>query len=382
MNALFHSKNGAGARRVGFTLVELLVVIAIIGILIGLLLPAVQAAREAARRMQCANNFKQLGLAMLTYADANADTFPCAMCYYLGFNQSQGTVHCPVNGAVPFLLPYMEQNAMYEEFTGWARKSLDNPSLTSNYGTPWDLSGANRTWFGTKIPTLLCPSDSANGEVSTVTGSSCTNVYYCAGDGMWTFARRADQEWTPRSNISPRAVWQREVWRKMSGITDGTSNTISLSECVVPITRDTNVVRQGAVAAYQPHDGEARPQLCMDNGYAADRKTVRNPCKNLWRGRIWSNGRAADAWFTCTLPPNSVSCVAGSFNANEWGSFAPTSYHPGGVTVVRVDGSVSFVSDTIDTGNLSAAQVTSGASPYGVWGAMGSINGGETTANF
>ena len=60
MNALFHSKNGAGARRVGFTLVELLVVIAIIGILIGLLLPAVQAAREAARRMQCANNFKQL----------------------------------------------------------------------------------------------------------------------------------------------------------------------------------------------------------------------------------------------------------------------------------------------------------------------------------
>ena len=120
----------------------------------------------------------------------------------------------------------------------------------------------------------------------------------------------------------------------------------------------------------------------MDNGYAADRKTVRNPCKNLWRGRIWSNGRAADAWFTCTLPPNSVSCVAGSFNANEWGSFAPTSYHPGGVTVVRVDGSVAFVSDTVDTGNLSAAQVTSGASPYGVWGAMGSINGGETTANF
>ncbi|MBQ9371243.1 MAG: DUF1559 domain-containing protein [Thermoguttaceae bacterium] len=370
---------GREREKQGFTLVELLVVIAIIGILIGLLLPAVQAAREAARRMQCANNFKQLGLALLNYADANRDTFPAGSCYYLGFYQNIGSVNCPVNGGIVFLLPFMEQNGMYTEYTTWAKKSDEDHSLTSNYGTPWDLAQANRDrWYGQKISPLICPSDGNGGIFEPVTGSSATNIYYCAGDAMWTFARRPDQEWTTRSNIGPRAFWQREVWKKMAAITDGTSNTISLSECVVPVTRDTNVIKQGAIAAYQPHDGEGRPQLCLDNAYGADRLTVKNPCKVLWRGRIWSNGRAAEAWFTCTLPPNSVSCVAGSFNSHEWGSFAPTSYHSGGVNVVRVDGSVTFVSDTIDTGNLSAAQVTSGKSPYGVWGAMGSINGGES----
>ena len=367
-------------RRRGFTLVELLVVIAIIGILIGLLLPAVQAAREAARRMQCTNNFKQLGLALQNYASANADTFPAGSCYFLGFDQNVGTVNCPLNSGIVFLLPYMEQNGMYNEYCRWAYDSLKDRSLTNGYGAPWDLSAANRDhWYGQKISALLCPSDGNNGEMTAATGSSCTNVYMCAGDGMWTFARRADQEWTNRSNIGPRAFWQREVWKKMSAITDGTSNTICLSECVVPATRETNVVRQGAVASYQPHDGEGRPQLCLDNALAADRMTVKNPGTVLWRGRIWSNGRAAEAWFTCTLPPNSVSCVAGSFNSHEWGSFAPTSYHTGGVNALRVDGSVMFVSDTIDCGTLSAAQVTSGKSPYGVWGALGSINGGETT---
>ncbi|MDO5309701.1 MAG: DUF1559 domain-containing protein [Planctomycetia bacterium] len=364
--------------RRGFTLVELLVVIAIIGILIGLLLPAVQAAREAARRMQCTNNFKQLGLALMNYADVNADTFPAGSCYFLGFDQNKGGVGCPLNGGIVFLLPYFERNDIYDTYTRFARESLTDRSLTRGYGAPWDLAQANRDyWYGQKISVLCCPSDGNAGLFESATGSSATNVYYCAGDGMWTFARRPDQEWTTRSSIGQRAFWQREVWKKMSAITDGTSNTISLSECVVPVTRSTNVVRQGAVASYQPHDGEARPQLCLNNAYAADRLTVKNPCTSLWRGRIWSNGRAADAWFTCTLPPNSVSCVAGSFNSNEWGSFAPTSYHAGGVNILRVDGSVAFASDTIDTGDLSAAQVTSGQSPYGVWGALGSINGGE-----
>ncbi|MCF0234593.1 MAG: DUF1559 domain-containing protein, partial [Thermoguttaceae bacterium] len=365
----------------GFTLVELLVVIAIIGILIGLLLPAVQAAREAARRMQCTNNFKQLGLALHNYASANGDAFPAGSCYFLGFDQNIGTVNCPLNGGIVFLLPFMEQNSIYDAYVRWATDSLKDRSLTGGWGAPWDLSAANRAgWYDQKIGPLLCPSDSANNEVHPTVGSSCTNIYYCAGDGMWTFARRADQEWTPRSNIGPRAFWQREVWKNLSAVTDGTSNTICLSECVVPVTQDTKLFRQGAVASYQPHDGEARPQLCLNNAYAADRVSAQNPCTWLWRGRIWSNGRAAEQWFTCTLPPNSASCVAGSFNSHEWGSFAPTSYHTGGVNALRVDGSVMFVSDTINTGDLSAAQVTTGQSPYGVWGALGSINGGETVS--
>ncbi len=233
-------------RRSGFTLVELLVVIAIIGILIGLLLPAVQAAREAARRMQCTNNFKQIGLALHNYASANGDAFPAGSCYFLGFDQNVGTVNCPLNGGIVFLLPFMEQNGMYDTFVDFARRSLEDRSLTSGYGAPWDLAQANRDhWYGQKIGALLCPSDGANQTMTAATGSSCTNVYYCAGDGMWTFARRADQEWTPRSNIGPRAFWQREVWKNISAVTDGTSNTICLSEGVVPTTQDTAVIRQG-----------------------------------------------------------------------------------------------------------------------------------------
>ena len=321
--------------------------------------------------MQCANNFKQLGLALLNYADSNSDRFPAGNCSFLGFNQA------PVNGGVVFLLPYMEQVGMYNEYVKWATDSLKDPKLS--YGAPWGLAKANRDhWYGQPISSLGCPSDSMAGSFESAVGCSASNIFYCAGDGMWSFAHRPDQVANTKTHVGHRGFWQREVWKKMSAVIDGTSNTISLSECVVPITRDTVVVRQGAVAAYQPHDGEARAQLCLDNGYGADRKSVKNPATALWRGRMWSNGRPADQWFTCTLPPNSVSCVAGVFNSNEWGSFAPTSYHSGGVNAVRVDGSVAFISDTINTGNLSAAQVTSGESPYGVWGAMGTIDGGET----
>ncbi|MDO4586886.1 MAG: DUF1559 domain-containing protein [Planctomycetia bacterium] len=344
-----------------------------------MLLPAVQAAREAARRMQCSNNFKQLGLALHTYHDS-CNSFPAGSCYYLGFDQNVGTVNCPLNGGIVFLLPFMEQGALYETYTDYARRSLTDRSLTSGYGAPWDLAPANRdSWYGQPISVLLCPSDGQNKTMTAATGSSKSNIYYCAGDGMWTFARRPDQEWTTRSSIGHRGFWQREVWKGISAVVDGTSNTVCLSESVVPEPRGTASVK-GGVASYQPHDGEARAQLCLDNGYGADRKTVSNPCQNLWRGLIWSNGRAAEAWFTCTLPPNSVSCVAGSYNSHEWGSFSPTSYHSGGVNCLRVDGSVMFVSDTVNTGDLSLPQATTGTSPYGVWGALGSINGGETVS--
>ncbi|MBQ4202997.1 MAG: DUF1559 domain-containing protein, partial [Thermoguttaceae bacterium] len=176
-----------------------------------------------------------------------------------------------------------------------------------------------------------------------------------------------------------RGAWAREKWRRLAFFVDGTSNSILLSEGVVPVTRGTSVLAEGGVAAFEPYDGEARPKLCLDNALEADGKTVKNPSSSLWRGRIWTNGRAADAWFTCTLPPNSASCVAGRFDSNEWGSFAPTSYHPGGVNVAWCDGSVKFVPDSINVGDLSKPQVVKGKSPYGVWGALGSVGGGEST---
>ena len=194
---------------------------------------------------------------------------------------------------------------------------------------------------------------------------------------MWTFARTHAQEGNnQRSNIGPRGFFQREVWKNMGSVSDGLSNTVTFSERLVHAQGSTDVKR--GVANYQPHDGEARPGLCLTNAYdPTDRKKIVNPAY-LWSGHIWSNGRAADAWFNCALPPNSVSCVAGSFNVHEWGVFPPTSNHTGGVQVLLGDGSVHFVSDTVDTNNLNLPQVTSGASAWGVWGAMGSINGGES----
>ena len=358
-----------------FTLVELLVVIAIIGILIALLLPAVQAAREAARRMQCSNNFKQVGLALHNYHDSHR-AFPAGSCYFRGFRQNINTVDCPTNGAMPFMLPFMEQTAMYDLYVDYATRADADPALTSGYYAAWDL--IEKDWFAQKIPVLLCPSDGESQQVTAQTSSSRTNVAQCAGDGLWTFARRADQEWTPRSNVGPRGFFQREVWKTMGSVSDGLSNTITFSERLVHVQGSVDLKR--GIARYQPHDGEARPALCLANAYDPNnRRQIQAPA-SLWSGLIWSNGRAADAWFNCALPPNSVSCVAGSFNVHEWGAFPPTSNHTGGVQVLFGDGSVHFVSDSIGTGNLNDAQVTSGPSPWGVWGALGTINGGEAAS--
>ncbi len=361
----------------GFTLVELLVVIATVGTFAAILMPAIQAAREDARRKTCANNFKQVILALHNYHDTNR-SLPAGSCHFGGFNQNEGTVRCPVNSPLPFLLPFIEQTVLYREYAEWAMKAQEDPSLTHGYGTPWDLAEENRRWFSKKVPIYLCPADENSLETTAETGSARTNVYLCAGDVMWNFALRDDQTADPRSAAGRRAPWAREKWRRLSAYIDGLSNTILLSEGVVPVTRETNLLAEGGVAAFEPFDGEARPKLCLDNALESDGKTVKNPSKNLWRGRIWSNGRAADAWFTCTLPPNSASCVAGKFDSNEWGSFAPSSYHPGGVNVAWADGSVRFVPDTVDVGDISKPQTTTGPSPYGVWGAFGSMNGEET----
>ncbi|MDR0870294.1 MAG: DUF1559 domain-containing protein, partial [Planctomycetaceae bacterium] len=135
-----HSRGCQPAKR-GFTLVELLVVIAIIGVLIALLLPAVQAAREAARRMQCQNHFKQLGIALHNYHDTNK-AFPAGMSHYFGFNQNVNTTGCPCNGPIVFLLPFMEQNATFDLFTEAAKNSGKN--------VIWDVPAANRVWYAEK----------------------------------------------------------------------------------------------------------------------------------------------------------------------------------------------------------------------------------------
>jgi prepilin-type N-terminal cleavage/methylation domain-containing protein len=157
--------------RRGFTLVELLVVIAIIGILVGLLLPAVQAAREAARRMQCSNNLKQIGLSLHNFESAFRYFPPARVDAAPGFPVTEFGVPAPATGSIQhgpgiFLLPYMEQTAVY---------SLYDFTLTWSHAT-------NARAIAAQIPSFVCPStpESARFDTGNAPGSTAANRWLAA----------------------------------------------------------------------------------------------------------------------------------------------------------------------------------------------------------
>src|SRR3954447_15798925 len=156
-------------KRRGFTLIELLVVIAIIAVLIALLLPAVQAAREAARRSQCVNNMKQMGIAMHNYHSATGSFPPGCVS-----TTTDNTASPPDNlsswtswSPQAMLLPYLEQNAIY---------NATNFSWDCCWAGPGDL--VNRTSYTSKIQSLLCPSDGLSGGGNVASYSANLNSYY------------------------------------------------------------------------------------------------------------------------------------------------------------------------------------------------------------
>lgn len=216
--------------RRGFTLVELLVVIAIIGILIGLLLPAVQSAREAARRMQCTNNLKQYGLALQNYADANQGKFPYGNGVFLGLQRTSGG---PAStGAQIFLLPYMEQQALYDEFLEEARNA-SNKAL-------YHLNVFKMAQRGGPIANTTCPSDgtaqsSSDDGGSTTYGNIRGSYLTCWGDNMGDAVigtgTAADVTNPPKSPYR-RGVFSNCDWGSIASCTDGTSNTLAFSEGV------------------------------------------------------------------------------------------------------------------------------------------------------
>lgn len=356
-------------RRRGFTLIELLVVIAIIAILIALLLPAVQQAREAARRTQCKNHLKQLGLALHNYHDV-FNSFVYRKGGTLGYgNTSRLDGNYERRSGMISLLPYLDQAPLYNLIQ--AGDPSTSPPVPPGGPAPW-----NGTWtvWHKQIPTLRCPSDPG---IQTSRGTS--NYAFCMGD----FVGAANL-----SSTNVNGLFAFRTCYGMRDITDGSSNTIMFSERVqadFAIGGRTNPdVREGVLTGVA--NITTNPGACVAAVTAIStggRYTDGSRVKGRF-SRIWMDGQPENVAFLTVLPPNGPSCVNDT-NPNadsQVNLLSASSHHTGGVQALFADGAVRFISDSIDTGNLGVSTTLGGRSPYGVWGAMGTKSGGEVVGEF
>jgi prepilin-type N-terminal cleavage/methylation domain-containing protein/prepilin-type processing-associated H-X9-DG protein len=394
----FRSKS----RRNGFTLVELLVVIAIIGVLIAMLLPAVQAAREAARRSQCTNNLKQLTLALQNYHDT-LQSLPAGRSGPNAASANGSNNHDQCWGPSIYMMPYIEQQQVYEMYTTAVQTTYTGGGTATDARSPgyifppWHDSYTTAptaynscapeyaTLLGTKVATMMCPSDGNANKLYSVTGGSPTatssnamrNYVYNRGDWIAHETNYATDNNHVHGNNHVRGPFGNRVWHNLAACSDGTSNTLAFSEKAVTHSPSPSTIRGGviSIAATNMINGAK----CLENkGSNGLFKTplVDASIAGAQIGRVFDG--LYNGGFTTILPPNSPTCVQNGNVYYGWGISTPNSYHSGGVNVSRLDGSVQFISENIDAGNTSTHQPADGPSVYGIWGAMGSKNGSET----
>jgi prepilin-type N-terminal cleavage/methylation domain-containing protein len=327
-------------RKIGFTLVELLVVIAIIGILIALLLPAVQAAREAARRSQCANNLKQVGVALHNYHDS-FKVFPPAL-LNPGRMSASGARRSNVNvdqGALnttgwALLLPFMEQGPLHSQYNFNFCSTASN-----NYGGyPWGLLGpdsVNSAVVVTRLSVLECPTASTLGEHRTRNPGQESDFYSMPPDGCYR-TNYAFSSGTLQDRSHAFRLYNGHIQQGMFGVNgaariaqiqDGTSNSLAVGEQVGGQNIKTSWV-------YGPW-GLAGTHTATMGRVASSRSTP--PIAFTWYHK--------NNW--------SINCKRfyASWNGNWYnGSYAWAwnSQHPGGAQFVLGDGSVKFLSETLD----------------------------------
>ncbi len=359
-------------RRVrGFTLIELLVVIAIIAVLISLLLPAVQSAREAARRAQCTNNMKQIGLAMHNYVSAN-DALP-PVCIDQQWNSSNSALPQPHQNWSQHarLLPYMEQAPLYNSINwNFGARWSDGDTVYSDVNPP-DINAAGGsdsipqcTVLVQTISSLLCPSDSNRGGVGqfAIGGMARTvgSFSYPANIGL---NRRitgnslgmtpVDSSWKLNGPNYVASSWDNAVnaTTNLSTFSDGTSNTAIFSEWLNATGTGNPPPQQGLSIVYNFVPSTA------SNGYPTDLQ-FKQVCDNTpilsanfnwgWKGEWWCFG--GTSIYSHTQTPNRTSCAYSDIGQDGRGTITAvtaSSKHPGGVNVLFMDGSVRFIKSSV-----------------------------------
>ncbi len=352
--------------RRAFTLIELLVVIAIIAVLIALLLPAVQAAREAARRIQCTNNLKQVGLGLANYESANG-SFPIALVFGVGVGpcKSPGFGRgCQNTPWFLLMLPYIEQAPLYNSFN--ASIGIEGPPIGS---APLGGFVVNSTVFTTLIASFQCPSDNQTSfslaSLSTATGGAIPAYPYSPTKGNYGINFGNTDYGQVAFGLYPALYRQAPFGSNTSGtgpmtvrvasVTDGMSNTHFLSEILQGAYDDS----RGTVWFDDPGDGSYTTRF-TPNGTRDYLNSGVN--MDVVAGFVTGPGHSPPqpGELCDSMPVQGLAC----FNsASEGAAFnGSRSRHPGGVNTLFGDGSVHYIKSTIN--------------PL-TWVGLGTINGGE-----